>query len=158
MSKADGVFIYIGTYASEGDARADYDVVHDNQCLGTGLLRLPGLGFPTLATIHHPVQVDRALELAQNELAFRRDVYTYDALAWVLFQSGRKPEAREAMQKALAQTRLAIPGGVEARIAATPLRKAGTGAEVGAAASFLLSDRASHLSGVILPVDGGFVT
>ena len=56
----------------------------------------------------------------------------------------------------LAQTRLAIPGGVEARIAATPLRKAGTGAEVGAAASFLLSDRASHVSGVILPVDGGF--
>ncbi|MFI5959481.1 SDR family NAD(P)-dependent oxidoreductase [Cryptosporangium sp. NPDC051539] len=54
-------------------------------------------------------------------------------------------------------TRRAIPGGVEARIAATPLRKAGTGTEVGATASFLLSDRASHLSGVILPVDGGFV-
>lgn len=57
----------------------------------------------------------------------------------------------------LARTRLAIPGGVEARIAATPLRKAGTGAEVGATAAFLLSDRASHLSGVVLPVDGGFV-
>lgn len=54
-------------------------------------------------------------------------------------------------------TRVAIPGGVEARIAATPLRKAGTGAEVGAVASFLLSDRASHLSGVVLPVDGGFL-
>ncbi|WP_448811025.1 SDR family NAD(P)-dependent oxidoreductase [Agromyces bauzanensis] len=56
----------------------------------------------------------------------------------------------------LAATRAAIPGGVEARIAATPLRKVGTGAEVGAAASFLLSDRASHVSGVVLPVDGGF--
>jgi NAD(P)-dependent dehydrogenase (short-subunit alcohol dehydrogenase family) len=56
----------------------------------------------------------------------------------------------------LVQTRLAIPGGVEARIAATPLRKVGTGAEVGATASFLLSDRASHISGVVLPVDGGF--
>ena len=55
-----------------------------------------------------------------------------------------------------AQTRLAIPGGVEARIAATPLRKAGTGNEVAATVSFLLSDRASHLSGVVLPVDGGF--
>jgi len=30
-------------------------------------------------------------------------------------------------------------------------------AREGAAASFLLSDRASHVSGVILPVDGGFV-
>ncbi len=29
MSKADGVFIYIGTYASEVDARADYDIVKD---------------------------------------------------------------------------------------------------------------------------------
>lgn len=56
----------------------------------------------------------------------------------------------------LAQTRLAIPGGVEARVAATPLRKVGTGAEVGATVSFLLSDRASHVSGVVLPVDGGF--
>jgi NAD(P)-dependent dehydrogenase (short-subunit alcohol dehydrogenase family) len=53
--------------------------------------------------------------------------------------------------------RQAIPGGVEARIAATPLRKAGTGSEVGATAAFLLSDRASHLSGVVLPVDGGFL-
>ncbi|MEW2544401.1 SDR family NAD(P)-dependent oxidoreductase [Streptomyces sp. NPDC047002] len=56
----------------------------------------------------------------------------------------------------LEQTRRAIPGGVEARIAATPLRKAGTGSEVGAAAAFLLSDRASHISGAVLPVDGGF--
>ena len=36
-------------------------------------------------------------------------------------------------------------------------RKVGSGAEVGAAASFLLSDRASHTSGVVLPVDGGFL-
>jgi NAD(P)-dependent dehydrogenase (short-subunit alcohol dehydrogenase family) len=56
----------------------------------------------------------------------------------------------------LDELRRTIPGGVEARIAATPLRKAGTGQEVGATAAFLLSDRASHLSGVVLPVDGGF--
>jgi NAD(P)-dependent dehydrogenase (short-subunit alcohol dehydrogenase family) len=54
-------------------------------------------------------------------------------------------------------TRLAIPGGVEARIAATPLRKAGTTTEVGNTVAWLLSDRASHISGAILPVDGGFV-
>jgi NAD(P)-dependent dehydrogenase (short-subunit alcohol dehydrogenase family) len=56
----------------------------------------------------------------------------------------------------LMQTRAAIPGGVEARVAATPLRKTGTGAEVGEAAAWLLSDLASHISGVVLPVDGGF--
>lgn len=54
-------------------------------------------------------------------------------------------------------TRIAIPGGVEARIAATPLRKAGTTTEVGNTVAWLLSDLASHISGVVLPVDGGFV-
>lgn len=54
-------------------------------------------------------------------------------------------------------TRANIPGGVEARVAATPLRKTGTGAEVGHTVAFLLSDAASHLSGVVLPVDGGFL-
>ena len=34
MSKPDGVFIYIGTYASEVDARADYDIVKDLHSLG----------------------------------------------------------------------------------------------------------------------------
>jgi NAD(P)-dependent dehydrogenase (short-subunit alcohol dehydrogenase family) len=56
----------------------------------------------------------------------------------------------------LQKTREAIPGGVEARIAATPLRKVGTTTEVGNTVAWLLSDRASHISGVVLPVDGGF--
>ncbi|WP_078862294.1 glycosyltransferase family 4 protein [Streptomyces sp. NRRL F-5123] len=41
--------------------RADFDVVHDNQTLGYGLL---GLRMPLVTTIHHPVTVDRRLELA----------------------------------------------------------------------------------------------
>jgi MMP alpha-(1->4)-mannosyltransferase len=40
--------------------RERYDVVHDNQSLGYGLLRL---GLPLVTTVHHPVQIDRALEL-----------------------------------------------------------------------------------------------
>lgn len=34
MSKTDGVFIFIGTYASEVDARADYAVVKDLHAVG----------------------------------------------------------------------------------------------------------------------------
>jgi uncharacterized membrane protein len=34
MAKADGVFIYIGAYGSENDARVDYDVVKDLRALG----------------------------------------------------------------------------------------------------------------------------
>ena len=34
MAKADGVFIYIGTYPNEAVARADYDLVKDLHALG----------------------------------------------------------------------------------------------------------------------------
>src|SRR3954447_5074479 len=44
--------------------RDEFDVVHDNQSLGYGLLRLPRVGLPTLATVHHPIAIDRRLELA----------------------------------------------------------------------------------------------
>ncbi|MBN2538661.1 MAG: glycosyltransferase family 4 protein [Deltaproteobacteria bacterium] len=41
-----------------------YDIVHDNQCLSYGILGLPRLGFPTVATIHHPITVDRDVEIS----------------------------------------------------------------------------------------------
>ncbi len=44
-------------------AKFSYDIIHDNQCLAYGLLRLPAMGFPTVATIHHPITVDRESEL-----------------------------------------------------------------------------------------------
>ena len=43
---------------------ADFDIVHDNQSLGWGLLNLVRAGVPTVATVHHPVAIDRELELA----------------------------------------------------------------------------------------------
>jgi glycosyltransferase involved in cell wall biosynthesis len=44
--------------------RDEFDVVHDNQSLGYGLLGLRRAGLPLLATVHHPITVDRRLELA----------------------------------------------------------------------------------------------
>jgi tetratricopeptide (TPR) repeat protein len=44
----------------------------------------------------------RALELARAELLIRRDVYTYDALAWAFFRNGKFVEAEAAIKKALA--------------------------------------------------------
>src|SRR3954466_13810223 len=49
-----------------------YDLVHDNQCLGSGLLRLTRAGVPTVATVHHPVAIDRDLELAAAPSLRRR--------------------------------------------------------------------------------------
>jgi glycosyltransferase involved in cell wall biosynthesis len=39
------------------------DVVHDNQTLGHGMLRLQRSGFPVVATLHHPITVDRRHDL-----------------------------------------------------------------------------------------------
>ncbi len=44
----------------------------------------------------------RALQLARAELAVRRDIYTYDVLAWALYKNQRYVEAADAAEKALA--------------------------------------------------------
>ncbi|MDQ1396392.1 MAG: hypothetical protein QOG64_1651 [Acidimicrobiaceae bacterium] len=57
--------------------RSEFDLIHDNQCFGTGLLGLMEDGWPLIATLHHPITVDRDLELAhaktiRKRLTFRR--------------------------------------------------------------------------------------
>jgi glycosyltransferase involved in cell wall biosynthesis len=49
-----------------------YDVVHDNQTLGYGLLGLERHGFPLVTTVHHPITVDRRLELAAAPTRLKR--------------------------------------------------------------------------------------
>jgi glycosyltransferase involved in cell wall biosynthesis len=51
---------------------SEFDVVHDNQSLGYGLLRLVRAGVPTVATVHHPVAIDRQLDLAAAPTLRRR--------------------------------------------------------------------------------------
>jgi glycosyltransferase involved in cell wall biosynthesis len=43
----------------------DFDIVHDNQCLGYSILGIEKL-FPTIVTLHHPITRDRALEMAHT--------------------------------------------------------------------------------------------
>jgi tetratricopeptide (TPR) repeat protein len=47
------------------------------------------------------IKLTEALKLARNELEVRRDIYTWDALAWVLYKNGGFAEAGQAMEKAL---------------------------------------------------------
>lgn len=35
-----------------------FDIIHDNQCIGYGLLFMKALGIPVIATIHHPLTID----------------------------------------------------------------------------------------------------
>ncbi|GAA2275907.1 glycosyl transferase family 1 [Streptomyces ruber] len=68
--------------------RGRFDVVHDNQTLGYGLLG--DIGAPLVTTIHHPVTVDRRLELDaaptwQRRMSLRR---------WYAFTRMQKRVAR----------------------------------------------------------------
>jgi tetratricopeptide (TPR) repeat protein len=47
------------------------------------------------------LKLPEALEFARNELKVRHDIYTWDALAWVLYKSGRFEESANAMTNAL---------------------------------------------------------
>jgi glycosyltransferase involved in cell wall biosynthesis len=44
----------------------DFDLVHDNQCLGYGILDIEKM-IPTIVTLHHPITRDRALELEHTK-------------------------------------------------------------------------------------------
>lgn len=49
----------------------------------------------------HDIKLKEAEDFARKELDVRHDIYTWDALAWVLFKNGRTGEAAAAMKKAL---------------------------------------------------------
>jgi glycosyltransferase involved in cell wall biosynthesis len=42
-----------------------FDIIHDNQSLGYGLLLMKRLNIPVIATIHHPLPIDREADLEQ---------------------------------------------------------------------------------------------
>ena len=52
--------------------RGEFDVVHDNQSLGYGLLRLVRAGVPLVATLHHPITIDRRHEVAAAPSVVKR--------------------------------------------------------------------------------------
>ncbi len=53
--------------------RDEFDIVHDNQSLGWGILALERIaGLPVIATIHHPITVDRRLEMEHAPSLYKR--------------------------------------------------------------------------------------
>ena len=44
----------------------EFDIAHDNQGLGYGMLGVPRLGLPMVTSIHHPITVDKRLDLAER--------------------------------------------------------------------------------------------
>jgi glycosyltransferase involved in cell wall biosynthesis len=55
----------------------DFDIVHDNQVLGYGMLEIEKMGLPLITTLHHPITFDRRIDLAaaptlRKKLTLRR--------------------------------------------------------------------------------------
>jgi glycosyltransferase involved in cell wall biosynthesis len=50
----------------------EFDLVHDNQCLGSGIWKIHEAGLPVLETIHHPITVDRRLETQHAPTPWKR--------------------------------------------------------------------------------------
>lgn len=50
----------------------DFDLVHDNQCLGYGILKIEKL-IPTIVTLHHPITKDRKLEMEHTATWWKRE-------------------------------------------------------------------------------------
>jgi glycosyltransferase involved in cell wall biosynthesis len=49
----------------------DFDLVHDNQCLGKHILSIEKL-IPTIVTLHHPITKDRKLEMEHTKTRWKR--------------------------------------------------------------------------------------
>jgi glycosyltransferase involved in cell wall biosynthesis len=53
--------------ASRLRAGTRYDIVHDVQCLGYGILGIRKLGLPVVTTVHHPLTVDRRASFERDQ-------------------------------------------------------------------------------------------
>jgi tetratricopeptide (TPR) repeat protein len=49
----------------------------------------------------HEIKLPQALEFARREFDVRHDIYTWDAMAWVLFKNGLLKQSADAMKNAL---------------------------------------------------------
>jgi len=77
-----------------------YDIVHDIQCLGYGILALRSLGLPIVSTVHHPLTVDR-------RASFIRDETFRDALGTMAFYPiGMQAYVARRMQRLFTSSRI----------------------------------------------------
>ncbi|MBJ7356849.1 glycosyltransferase family 4 protein [Nocardioides sp.] len=70
----------------------DFDIAHDNQVLGYGMLEIEKMGLPLLTTIHHPITFDRRIDLASTRNPWRKLTIS----RWYGFLRMQKKVARKA--------------------------------------------------------------
>lgn len=55
-------------YSFLRQSRKKYNIIHDNQTMSYGILKIRKLGYPVVETIHHPVTIDRDLAVKSASL------------------------------------------------------------------------------------------
>jgi tetratricopeptide (TPR) repeat protein len=87
-------------YAARGDSAKSAEYF---QTLEVAVSMQPGAYHRawSMYLLDHNLRVSEVLEKATAELSDRKDVYGWDVYAWALEKSGRRAEARVAMQQAL---------------------------------------------------------
>ncbi|CAN5243671.1 MAG: glycosyltransferase family 4 protein [Nocardioides sp.] len=69
----------------------DFDIVHDNQTLGSALLEIERMGLPLVGTIHHPISFDRRIDLASTKNLRKK----FGMLRWYSFVRMQAKVARQ---------------------------------------------------------------
>ena len=74
------------------DRLDDFDIAHDNQVLGYGMLEIEKMGLPLLTTIHHPITFDRRIDIAATRNPWRK----FTLSRWYGFLRMQKKVAQQA--------------------------------------------------------------
>ena len=108
--------------------RGEFDIIHDNQCMGPGILKLLREGWPLLETLHHPITVDRSIALDHAESLWKRyttrrwfgflrmQVRVAKQLPAVLTVSHNSKVAINAQMKVPLERMTVVPVGVDASV------------------------------------------
>ena len=87
LASRAGAFSEISTFGCraylllrELHARHGFDVIHDNQSVGYGLLMMKYFGIPVIATIHHPLSIDLVNVLERTQ-TFKNKTEDRDVLS-----------------------------------------------------------------------------
>ena len=70
----------------------DFDIAHDNQTLGYGMLEIERNGLPLITTVHHPITFDRRIDIASTSNPWRK----LTLMRWYGFVRMQAKVARQA--------------------------------------------------------------
>ena len=70
----------------------EFDIAHDNQTLGYGMLDIERNGLPLITTVHHPITFDRRIDIASTRNPWRK----FTLMRWYGFVRMQAKVARQA--------------------------------------------------------------